>query len=46
VVCGPQVCPLQVGNTLVYVDTHHLTDAFISSKKPVIRDFLNRLEAS
>lgn len=47
VVCGPQVCPLQVGdNTLVYVDTHHLTDAFVAAKASVVTDLLTRVMAS
>ncbi len=46
VVCGPSVCPLQVGNTLVYVDTHHLTDAFVAAKASVVSGLLSRVMAS
>ncbi len=44
-VCGPKVCPLQVGTTLVYVDGNHLTDAYAMSQSPLISKFVSRLEA-
>ncbi len=46
VICGPKVCPLQVGGTLVYVDTHHLTDAFVASKAALVSDLMSRVQAS
>jgi peptidoglycan/LPS O-acetylase OafA/YrhL len=46
VVCGPHVCPLQVGNTLVYVDTHHLTDAFVATHEPSAADLLSQVRGS
>ncbi len=41
-VCGPTTCPLMVGRTLVYVDTHHLTDAYALSQLPAIRKLLEQ----
>jgi peptidoglycan/LPS O-acetylase OafA/YrhL len=44
--CNTKTCPLEFGNTLVYVDKHHLTDAYVASQLPAMTDFLSRLQAS
>ncbi len=46
VICGPRTCPLQVGGTLVYIDAHHLTDAFALTQLGLMRSFVNRVERS
>ena len=34
--CGPDDCPVVVGNVLVYRDAHHFTKTFVLTMKPFI----------
>jgi peptidoglycan/LPS O-acetylase OafA/YrhL len=40
-ICGPTSCPSVVGNVLVYMDTHHLTQAYAQTLTPYLRDKLS-----
>lgn len=39
-VCGPQVCPVVVGDMLVYRDTNHLSDTYVRWLVPYVREAL------
>ena len=34
-ICGPASCPAVVGNVLVYMDSHHLTESYSADPSPV-----------
>jgi hypothetical protein len=36
-ICGPAVCPAVVGNVLVYMDSHHLTQSYTETLAPYLR---------
>ena len=39
-ICGPALCPAVVGNVLVYMDSHHLTQSYAQTLTPYLRDKL------
>jgi peptidoglycan/LPS O-acetylase OafA/YrhL len=39
-ICGPSLCPAVVGNVLVYMDSHHLTQSYAQTLTPYLRDKL------
>ncbi|GAA4741026.1 acyltransferase family protein [Gordonia alkaliphila] len=40
--CGPEECPVVVGNVLVYRDAHHFTKTFVLSMRPFLERELSR----
>ena len=40
-ICGPKVCPVVIGDRVVYRDDHHLTDAFARYRAPLIAEAVN-----
>ena len=36
-ICGPALCPAVVGNVLVYMDSHHLTQSYAETLAPYLR---------
>jgi peptidoglycan/LPS O-acetylase OafA/YrhL len=36
-ICGPAACPAVVGNVLVYMDDHHLTQSYAQTLAPYLR---------
>jgi hypothetical protein len=42
-ICEPRTCPPIIGNVVVYRDTHHLTQTYISTLAPY---FVQRLLAT
>ena len=43
IICTRGVCRMEIGGVLVYVDTHHLTDAFAMSQKRALGTLVDRL---
>ncbi|WP_181781243.1 acyltransferase family protein [Pseudonocardia pini] len=41
--CGPQTCPAEIGNVLVYQDDNHLTATFMTSLSPVVGEDMDRI---
>jgi hypothetical protein len=39
-ICGPALCPAVVGNVLVYMDSHHLTQSYAQTLTPYLHDKL------
>jgi hypothetical protein len=39
-ICGPALCPAVVGNVLVYMDSHHLTQSYAQTLAPYLHDKL------
>jgi peptidoglycan/LPS O-acetylase OafA/YrhL len=39
-VCGPETCPPEVGNVLVYFDAHHFTQAYSQTLAPYLKQRL------
>lgn len=37
-ICGPKICPVVIGDRVVYRDDHHLTDAFARYRAPLIAE--------
>jgi hypothetical protein len=37
-VCGPELCPAEIGNVLVYLDDNHLTASYATTMAPMIED--------
>ncbi len=38
--CDAEHCPVIIGNTMVYRDMHHITNAFADSTMPLLRDYI------
>ncbi|GAA4559619.1 acyltransferase family protein [Pseudonocardia xishanensis] len=41
--CGPQTCPVEIGNVLLYLDFNHITATYMTSLAPVVGEDLDRL---
>jgi len=41
--CGPQTCPAEAGNVLLYLDFNHITATYMASLAPVVGEDLDRL---
>ena len=40
--CDGDVCPVVIGNTMVYRDMHHISNAYAESAMPLLRDYISR----
>ena len=43
IICASGICRMEIGGVLVYLDTHHLTDAFAMSQKPALGVLVDQL---
>jgi peptidoglycan/LPS O-acetylase OafA/YrhL len=41
--CGPQTCPAEIGNVLLYLDFNHITATYMTSLSPVVGEDMDRL---
>lgn len=39
--CGPELCPAETGNVLVYMDDNHLTGTYAATMAPLVRQRLH-----
>ncbi|MCF7551020.1 acyltransferase family protein [Pseudonocardia sp. WMMC193] len=41
--CGPQTCPVEAGNVLMYLDFNHITATYMTSLAPVVGEDFDRI---